>query len=165
MKHIALVFLLMMVTACGFTPVHSPSGKNDVDVALSGIDIAIIPNREGQYVRNELIDRINYNGYATNPTHRLIVSPIKERSVEIGLDKDDEASRAQLRESTTMRLIDIQTNKVVLQRSVNSVTSYNILAGQFTTYVNEEDAREQALSALANNIVTELELYFRRTDS
>lgn len=129
---------------------------------MASVSIAVIPNKEGVSVRNHLIDRINKGGYSINPEYNLIVSPIQENIVEIGIDKDDEASRAQLRESANMRLVRLSDDKTVLTRTIRTVSSYNILSGQFTTYVTEEDARQQALRALADNIVTELELYFRR---
>ncbi len=157
MKFITL-FTLLFLTACGFTPVY---GTKTVSNDLSKIDIAIIPDEEGQTVRNHLIDAMYNGGYPSNPQLRLVVSPIQESIVEIGIDRDDEASRAQLRQETTMRLIN-PDNKVVLQRTVRATSGYNILAGQFTTFVTEEDARKQALKALSNNIITQLELYFNR---
>lgn len=157
MKFIPL-FALLFLTACGFTPVY---GTKTVSNDLSNIDIAIIPDEEGQIVRNHLIDAMYNDGYPSNPQLRLVVSPVQESIVEIGIDRDDEASRAQLRQETTMRLIDLD-DKVVLQRKVRATSGYNILAGQFTTFVTEEDARKQALKALSNNIITQLELYFNR---
>jgi LPS-assembly lipoprotein len=157
MKFITL-FALLFLTACGFTPVY---GTKTVSNDLSNIDIAIIPDEEGQIVRNHLIDAMYNDGYPSNPQYRLVVSPVQESIVEIGIDRDDEASRAQLRQETTMRLIDLD-DKVVLQRKVRATSGYNILAGQFTTFVTEEDARKQALKALSNNIITQLELYFNR---
>ena len=162
MKIIA-VLMLIVVSACGFTPVYSPtmqSGK--VEAGISSIAIDTIPDREGQMVRNHLIDRLQLNGTPANPEYRLMVSPIQEDLIEIGIDKNDEASRAQLRESATFDLIRLSDNKTVYTRTVRSVAGYNILGGQFTTFINEQDTREQALRALADNIVTDLEIYFSR---
>ncbi len=158
MKYLSLIGLLI-ITACGFSPVY---GTKSPERALSNIEIGIIPNREGQIVRNHLIDHIHRKGYASNPRYQLNVSAIEETIVEIGIDKDDEASRAQLRLKTTMRLIDLNNNKAVLVRDIRSTTGYNILAGQFTTFITEQDAREQGLRALSNNIITQLEIYFNR---
>lgn len=157
MKFLTL-FALLFLTACGFTPVY---GTKTVSNDLSNIDIAIIPDEEGQIVRNHLIDAMYNNGYPSNPQLRLVVSPVQESIVEIGIDRDDEASRAQLRQETTMRLVNPNDN-VLLQRKIRATSGYNILAGQFTTFVTEEDARKQALKALSNNIITQLELYFNR---
>jgi LPS-assembly lipoprotein len=162
MKYLFATLITLYLTACGFTPVYKNSSESTTTVssALNQIEIATIPNREGQVVRNHLIDRLYIDGYPSNPQYKLVVSPIQERLVEIGIDKDDEASRAQIRESATMRLINIDSNQVVLSRTVRSVSGFNILAGQFTTFVTQEDARQQALKALAEDIIINLELYF-----
>ena len=158
-----LIIVIFALNACGFTPVYSPSMQTGaVENSMSAISVDIIPNREGQMVRNYLLDRISLNGAPASPEYRLSVSPIVENIVEIGIDIDDEASRAQVRESAQIQLIRLSDNTVVLTRTVRSVSSYNILSGQFTTFVTEQDAREQALRALAENIVTDLELYFNR---
>ena len=158
MKYLVLITLLIL-GACGFSPVYS---NKSVETNLSHIEISIIPNREGQIVRNHLIDRLYGDGYPVNAEYRLDVSGITENIVEIGIDKDDEASRAQLRQSATFTLTDLQTQKPVLKRTVRATSGYNILAGQFTTFVTEADARTQALNAIANEIITQLELYFNR---
>ncbi len=157
MRYITL-FALLFITACGFTPVY---GTKTVSTDLSNVEIAVIPNKEGVIVRNHLIDTLYKNGYPSSPDYKLIVSPIEEKIVEIAIDQDDEASRAQLRQQTTFRLVDTD-NKTVLQRTVRATSGYNILAGQFTTFVTEEDARKQALEVISNNIITQLELYFNR---
>ena len=158
MRSLLLFVTLIVLSACGFSPVY---GTKDARDSISNIDIAVIPNREGQVVRNHLIDYFYDGGYAPNPTHRLEVSPIQENIVEIGVDRSDEASRAQLRQQATMRLIDNTTGNVVLKRTVRATSSYNILAGQYTTFVTQSDARQQALKTLADNIITQLELHFQ----
>jgi len=153
------VFLLFVITACGFTPVY---GVKSPDDRLQSIDIAVIANREGQIVRNHLIDTLYRNGQSMSPLYKLSVDSITEKTVEIGIDKDDEASRAQLRLETTMRLYNVESNRLLFERTVRTTTGYNILAGQFTTYITEQDAREQGLKALADQIITQLELHFNR---
>lgn len=157
MKFLTL-FALLFLTACGFTPVY---GTKSVSQSQANIEVAIIPNELGVIVRNHLIDTLYHNGYPVNPDYKLVVSPIRENIVEIGIDSDDEASRAQLRQEATMQLFDSKGKKIIT-RTVRATSGYNILAGQFTTFVTKEDARKQALKALSDNIVTQLELYFGR---
>lgn len=150
--------------ACSFEPVYKDinqgGGTTHIGHYLENVEIEIIPNFEGQVVRNHLIDRFYKNGYPSMAEYRLVTAPIKETDSEIGIDKDDNASRAQLRQETSFRLIRIADNKTVLERKVRATTGYNILAGQFTTYITEADARKQALRTLADDIATQLELYF-----
>ena len=158
----------VFLTACGFEPVYknaSVGTPSQTSRFLNTVEIAIIPNREGQILRNALIDRIYSGGYPHNPEYRLLISPIAEKIVEIGIDKDDNASRAQLRQETIMNLVRIDNGQTILTRPVRATTGYNILLGQFTTFVTENDAREQAIRTLADNIVTQLELYFVRNET
>lgn len=158
MRYIILLFVFI-ISACGFSPVY---GTKSISSEMNAIEIGIIPNREGQIIRNHLIDRLYSGGYPANAQYTLSVSAVTETIVEIGIDKDDEASRAQLRQSATFTLLDKSTKKPVLRRTARATSGYNILAGQFTTFVTEADARNQALKAIADDIVIQLELYFNR---
>jgi LPS-assembly lipoprotein len=151
-----ILIICVAITGCGFTPTYS---TQTLDSSLSNIHINIIPNREGQIVRNHLIDRLHHGGSPVHADYNLKISPIRENIVEIGIDTDDEASRAQLRQEATVILTDIN-GKVVLNRTVRATSGYNILQGQFTTFVTEEDARKQALKVLSDHIITQLEIYF-----
>ena len=153
-----LFITLLVLSACGFTPVY---GTKDIGSAIANIEIGVIPDRDGQIVRNNLIDYLYRDGYPANPAYRLDVSPIDETIIEIGIDRADEASRAQLRQETDIALVNLDTNEIVLKRTVRSTSSYNILAGQFTTFVTQNDARNQALNALSDTIIIQLELYFK----
>ena len=167
MRHFVFGSLVLLcVTACGFTPVYqtgrTTTSSPTAESALNTIDVAVIPNYEGQTVRNHLIDRLYKNGYPSNPEYRLVTSQINEKTIEIGIDRDDNASRAQLRQNAQFKLIRLSDNIVVLNRAVTATTGYNILEGSFTTFVTEQDARNQALRTLSDKIMIQLELYFNR---
>lgn len=165
-----LFTVLLLAGACGFQPVYKDGGSSlniaqtPVKADLNSVSIAVIPDRAGQFLRNRLIDRFYTAGYPANPRYRLNVSHVDETIIEIGIDKDDAASRAQIRLAAPFTLTDIETGAVVLQRTPRTTTGYNILPGQFTTFITEEDARKQGLNMLAGQIVTQLELYFGRSE-
>lgn len=94
--------------------------------------------------------------------YKLVVSSISENIYDIGIAKDDTATRSQIRLSVSMSLVDtrIDGGKPLLNRSLWAVTSFNQLASQYTTLVTEDDARTQAIQQLSDQIVTQLELYF-----
>lgn len=150
---------MLLLSACGFTPVYGThsTGKN-----LSSIDVAIIPDRNGQTVRNHLLDRLYRDREPIEKKYILTVSPIEESNVNVIFNKNDDASRAQLRLSASFTLTDNEDGSIVLQRVARATTGYNILAGQFTTFITQQDAREQALRAISNNIITQIEVYFNQ---
>lgn len=161
-KIITITLFSLFLFSCGFTPVYQTNNNAPVVSELNTVDIAIIPDEEGVMVRNYLMDRIYKNGYPSDPQYKLITAPINEQIIEIAIDQDDNASRAQLRQFTSFTLIRLSDNKPVLQRQIRATAGYNILDGQFATFVTKENAREQALRTIADKIVIQLELYFAR---
>ncbi len=170
MTHISkfLIFLgasVLVLSGCGFQPVYgthraAPSVAGGPTArALSRIDIAIIPDRAGQMLRNDLIDRLYREGYPTNPVATLHIRQLDERKTELDLTKASEATRAQLRISTKMQLLDSE-EKVLLDRDLSTITSYNVLGSEFATRVSEEDARQNAIHDLARQVELILSLYY-----
>ena len=171
-KYISLSILLgltiVTVTACGFQPMYgrnsvkdasTSSGTTSVAAQLSQIDIAIIPDRKGQTLRNNLIDRFYHGGYPSAPIATLKVERITEARTELDLTKSSDATRAQLRLSSRMNLVG-KDGTVLFTRTLQSVTSFNILGSEFATHVTEEAARESALNDLARQIELNLSLYY-----
>lgn len=157
---------MTLSSGCGFTPVHgkySGSGNASVQNSLSGISIGNIPDREGQFLRNALMDRFYTDGRPVNPAYRLEIDKIDQTKTDLDITKNSDATRAQLRLRSQMKLYDTRTNNLILQRQLSAVTSYNILQSQFTTRVSEQNARENALSDLADQIERQLSLHFKRT--
>lgn len=164
MKKILVIASLLLLAACGFEPMY---GRNineytGVESNLAQVDIGNIPDREGQYVRNALIDRFYRTGRPANPIYDLSIDPIVESLVDLDITKSSDATRGQLREQTKIRLTDHRTGQVVLERDLRSITSYNILGSEFATRVTEDNARTNALDDLARQIEMQLNLYFKR---
>lgn len=129
---------------------------------MSYVQVANIPDREGQMLRNVLLDRINRGGYAANPQYRLEMSSLEESKTDLDITKDSDSTRGQLRLESVMTLRDIVSQEVLLRRSLHAITSYNILASEFSTRVTEQNARENAITDLANQVEMQLNLYFKR---
>ncbi len=164
---------VLLLSGCGFQPVYgthraAPSVAGAIPSqipsqttarALSQIDIAIIPDRAGQMLRNDLIDRLYRGGYPANPVATLHIRKLEERKTELDLTKSSEATRAQLRISTKMKLID-SAGQILLDRDLSTITSYNVLGSEFATRVSEEDARQNAIHDLARQVELNLSLYY-----
>ena len=159
------VISLFLLSACGFSPIYgdykNATAQNTVNRYFNEIDIAIIPNREGQYLRNALIDNLYNNGTPTNTRYDLRFSPVKENIYDFDITVESEATRRQLRLSTTMQLIDKATKQVLLSRRLTALTSNNVLESEFSTLVTEQNARENALNDLARQTERQLALYFQ----
>lgn len=176
MKHFSRLFLYLLtpllISACGFSPVYSKSNhadyQNNADIGaqdhLALTAISNIPDREGQFLRNRLIDRFHRNGTPQNPAYELIVAPVEESLIDLDITKTADSTRGQLRLTTNIILKDHITGKTLFTRALRSTTSYNILASEFSTRVSEQSARNNTLADLASQIETQLALYFNRQD-
>lgn len=162
----SLLLSVLLLTSCGFQPMygsHSMSAQNtEATKAMSDIQIAIIPDRDGQMLRNELIDNLYPHGEPQNPRYTLSFSKLNITIRELDLTKSSEATRSQILASIGMTLTDSQTGEAILARSLRSITSYNILPSEFATNVTEDNARENAIKDLARQAQLQLSLYFNR---
>ena len=160
-KNIGLAVFLLFLTACGFTPMYGSEGQNAA-AGLDKVEIATIPDAEGVFLRNALIDRFYQDGYPVSPAYRLEISKIAEQGRDLDITIESEATRKQVYLSTTLNLFDKTTGQSVLSRSLTALTSYNVLGTQFTTRISESDAREAALNDLARQIETQVALYLKK---
>lgn len=156
----------LLVSGCGWQPLYgeneAASGAAGVSKKLAQVDIANIPDREGQYLRNRLIDRFYRESRPADPSYALTVTPVNEQLIDLDITKAANATRAQMRLATTMVLKDLDTGEILLSRTLRAITSYNILGSEFATRVSENNARENALNDLARQIELQLSLYFKR---
>ncbi len=148
--------------ACGFTPLYGDAAAGTEAAVSSNIEIANIPDRDGQYLRNLLIDRLYLKGRPANAPYLLTLTPLKAELTSLGIRRDATSTRAMLQASTTLKLVERATNQVVLERDVRAVGGYNQLDNQFATLVSRESVSDHMLEELSDSIVTEVALYFSR---
>ena len=149
------------LSACGFKPLY---GRPETQ-ALSPVDhmaairIGPLEDRIGQQMHNLLRDRLNPYGQPRDPVYRLNVA-ISEVRQELGIRKDETATRANLILSASFTLRELESDRVLLQGRTSSVNSFNILADQFATDFAESDARKRALREISDSIRVRLGIYF-----
>lgn len=163
----ALIFSFMLLSACGFEPMYgsyapAPGDAATPEATLSNVAIGIIPDAEGVYLRNQLIDRFYRNGYPVNPTYSLSVGKIEQTLSDMDITVASEATRRLLRVSAPVTLLETASGAVLLQRDIKVVNSYDVIGSQFSTRIAEQDALEAALNDLARQIELQLALHINR---
>jgi LPS-assembly lipoprotein len=180
---------LLTLTACGFHPLFASSENygGNADPALAQVQIANIPDREGQELRNLLIDKMQHAGRPTDPKYDLVVTLQKNQS-DMGIRTDATSARSQL--SVTARYVltahatgiaptpvqqpvvttvtpseagkvaVIEPAKELLNSYATTTVGFNKLDAQYSNLAAEEDASRRALSELSDQIVSRLSLYF-----
>jgi LPS-assembly lipoprotein len=158
-----LVGLALALSACGFRPLYGGAegqAMSPVD-HMAAIRISPLPDRIGQQMHNLLRDRLNPTGQPREPVYSLGIRLAESRS-ELGIRKDETATRANLNLSAEFTLSAAQTGDLLYDGHVKSVSSFNILTSPFATGFSEADARKRALRELADGIRTHLGIYFSR---
>ena len=163
----ALALLLVggAVSGCGFQPLYAknPSESTVYNQGFPQVDIGLIPDRLGQILRNELLDRINPRGVAATPTYRLEVAA-QERRSDIVILRDSTATFAKFIVEANWRLVDLKTNEVVTKGKNQRTSSFTISSSEYAILQAEKDARQRAATELAEDIRLRLALYFDRTE-
>src|SRR3546814_14552561 len=112
-------------------------------------------------MHNFLRDRLNPEGQPVSPSYRLQVQLVETLS-ELGVRRDETASRANLRMEAEFVLLSYDSEAPVLSGKSSSTTSYDILDNPFDTPVSEEHARKRAMRELPDDRQPRLALYFSR---
>ncbi len=156
-----LAALCLSLPACGFQPIYgkaSASGDPVVAAQMNQVAIASIPDRQGQQLRNHLIDRMYGKGRPSETTATLNVS-LRTSEVDLGIQKDSTASRRELNMWAEYMLRD-HDGKKLLAGTAHSVVGYSKLSAQYGTLAAHEDAVDRAVKEVAEQIVNRISLYY-----
>jgi LPS-assembly lipoprotein len=151
-----------LLSGCGFKPLYGKDSATHTPTAMTqfaSIEIPVLRDRIGQQMRNLLIDEMHPGGAAGDYVYKLNVS-IREADLNLGLQSNSTSTRGQVRLTVDYALTDNATGKTLLKETLRTSTGYNILINQFSSVVSAEDAREQGLQELAQDITEHLALYF-----
>lgn len=125
---------------------------------LAQVDVTRIPDRTGQQLRNELLDRMNPRGRGEVPRYRLNVT-LSESIRQLAVRRDDTATLASLVISASYSLISIDDGEVILSGRLRSLNSFDISREDFATVSAERDARERATVDLADGITARVAVF------
>lgn len=165
---------LLFLSSCGFEPMYGSyapastaptvdgSAPAAVENALDQVEIALIPDAEGVYLRNLLIDRFYRQGYPSNPPYTLNMAKIEQSRSDLDITVESEATRRLLTVTTSMVLTDNVSGTKLLERSFKVVNSYDVIGSQFSTRVGEQDAMEAALADIARQVELQITLFLNR---
>lgn len=162
MRFYAALLSVFILTSCGFTPLYSNTNTlADSTSILDQIWIDSIPDYEGLYLRNNLIDRFYNNGTPEAPPYILQIK-LAIGGRELAIQKNDTTTRAQIVFRADYNLLNRQTREVIDSGNARAVGSYNILSSQYTTLVTEKAARDQALQELADKITLRMAVVLKQ---
>lgn len=158
-RTMVLALAVLPLAGCGFRPLYGES--SGTTQALAEVRVAPIADRQGQILRNELLDRISPNGEKSTARYLLSVR-YNESLGQLAIRRDDTATRANLRVATTFRLIEVSTGVTVYNGSSSATASYNLVQSDYANLVSRRAAQRRASKLVANDVTTQVAIYFNR---
>jgi len=147
----------------GFQPLYGATSRGTrVDDELAAIDIATIPGRVGQRIRNDLLFRSAANNVAVAPRYRLEVA-IREAVLTILVKIDGDASGQVYRLQAVFKLIDVKDNTVVYTGRTEAQAAFQRFTSIFSNTRARRDAENRAAREIARNLRTRLAAFISRT--
>jgi len=147
---------VLAVTACGFHPVHGRRGSGE---ALRSVSVAHIEEREGQLLRNALLDRLRP---AQDAPHELKVT-LRVYDQNLGISANSNPTLNNLFATARWQLLTRDGEGRQSQETTGYTrfgVTYNILSNQYATEVNRRAARDAVVEEIAAHIETQLVAYF-----
>lgn len=152
--------------ACGFQPVYAPvnaaGGRRAPEAqALGQIAIAPMPDRVGQLVRNNLLERFGPLDHGKAPRYSLEIELEEERE-GLAFERDESVTRYNYRLIAVYRLSDLRTGEVLHTARSRSISAFNVVESEFATVVAEQDAVARAAREISTDIEAQLAAFFNR---
>lgn len=152
-----VIGIVFLVASCGFRPLYAPLGDNASETdtfafeAFSKTAIGRIREREGQFLRNELVRLLHPSGKSRENEYYLSVT-ISESKTGLAVRRSSDATRASLTVNGSYSLIAKTSEAKMFSGTVSSTSGYNIFESEFQTLSAENNARERALRDVAHLI-------------
>ena len=121
-----------------------------------------MPDRVGQVLRNELLDRLNSAGEPVKPKYRLGVT-VSERREGLAFQRDQTVTRYNLRLSAVYTLSDASTGQTLVRGQARAVAAYNVVQSEFANVVAERDAEVRAAREVGEEISIRIGVFLSGT--
>jgi len=160
-KALSFFFLIISISGCGYSPLYGPKQNVKISSSFSKIYIKPIKNRTGQLLHNELERILHSKGPSFPTTHTLTVT-LSEKTVSLGIKKSALSTRQNL-SIAAIYTFKAHDGSFVTRKFSNKITvSYNKYNSAFATLVTEQNARNRAITEIAQEIKHHLGVFLKQ---
>lgn len=156
------------LNGCGFRPLYASRDANGVGGAgreeLAKVRIDLIADRVGQQLRNELLDRFNPRGEATQALYRLGVT-VQTRRIDTAIRRDETTRTVRLEVDALYGLVDLESANLAMSGVSRAATTYTVFTSEFATLSAENDARTRAVREIADDLTLRVGAFLARDHS
>ena len=156
-----LLALTLLLAGCGLQPLYSGGGRGPVARSLRSVAVAPIDGRAGWLVRTALEDRLGTPA-AGAAQYRLEVL-LDDDITGFGIRSDDAVTRERRTLRARYRLVDAARGTVLLDATAGSDAGIDVVGSEYATVAAEQTALERLSKEVADQIVTRIALYAKRS--
>ncbi|MBX2804941.1 MAG: hypothetical protein KTR19_03120 [Hyphomicrobiales bacterium] len=143
---------LLVLSGCGWKPLYGTTASGaDLQDLMRSVEIATIPGRVGQQIRNELIYDTTGGGTGAVPEYRLDIA-IRESVLNTLVDNTGDAQSQTYQLYSQYKLIRLSDNEVVLNGNSNARAAYDKLDSVFADIRARRDAENRAAKTIADAV-------------
>ena len=157
----SLIIGALCLTSCGFRPQlgYVPTEGS----FLSLVDIPSIPDQQGQFLHNHLMNR--FPPQCDVPLYRFHIT-LQSSQRGVGIERDSTSSREQILTSATYQLVEGKTKRVVGKGVCRASAYFNLSKTQvFQVVSSEKNASTQSLLQLRDCLISRVSLLLRKEKS
>ena len=170
MKKLYLLFLTIVLSACGFRPLYvqhtseanwffDKNADTSINAEMAQIKIVTVKDRFGQEMKNHLLDSLTPKGAPKQPKYRLVLSVISRDVVQQAMRDDVTATNERITYKIGYQLFGYPSEKLLNGESM-AVVSYDILSDPFSTTMSQKKAESDAAKIITDDITLRLGAYF-----
>ncbi len=158
------ILTVSLLAGCGFTPLYASHDSTDsVGSSLSSVNIALIPDRVGQELRQDLQQIMAADG-SDGVTHYDLYVTVSMSESDIAINQQTASTRARDTGAASWVLRkEGEKHTEVAHGGAHALDGYDIINQQFfAADMSREAAYRRIDKALAEQIVQQLAVYFRQ---
>lgn len=155
----ALLLLAAPLFGCGFEPIYGSHVNNaNVTAELNDVAIGNIPDRHGQILRNDLIDRMYGHGRPRSAKYKLEVN-LRATEEGLGLLPNSITTLTELNLYADYTL-SASGGEELMKGTAHTLANYDQPSAQYSTLAARENAYQRCLNEVGEQIVNRVSLYF-----
>ena len=156
--------LLLTMSSCGFTPLYGGGADQGVVRPLGQVTVAIIADRSGQILRDELRERLERSSGEGEASRYDLNVALSLGESDIAVDQQSASTRGRENgvASWTLKAQDA-AHTVLAAGSAHALDGFDIINQQFfAADMSREQAIRRVDQALADQITQQLAVYFKQ---
>lgn len=150
-----------LVSACQPLYGTTPGGES-LKETMAGVEIATIPGRVGQRVRNELIFSTTRGGYAGEPKYRLEII-VRESVTDLLVNREGDKRGQIFNLTAEFALVRKSDNEIVFKGKSIGRAAFDRFDPIFANVRAKIDAENRAADTVADGIRTRIASYLSST--